>query len=388
MLKYFINRIFSVFQTLLLCVLYFTSFSYNANAKSLGLSGFELRNPKTGDFIANAAVISVDDYFTLNLQDFPDGITFFYTYGHFTSSGIKKVIFFINDAEVRTEKITPYALAGDYNGKIFPYKFALGDYKLSAVVYFNDNSETPFEETIFFQVENSPKLAEVQLLDSQTDKVFKVFKPVNKFQPFQYQEYLNLEESPKYFSLAVIRNDAIHEIKSIVFEYAYTAPNQFEQPLKYLRTENIEPYTLFGDYPKGDFAGIQLQEGTYKILATPYSEPGGRGVKGKPTGLYLNVTKSASKSFLSINNSTDEFFISPNPIINESIIYYQSVNTSFVNIELLDLQGNVVKKVYQGAGLENQNNPLKLNRKGIRKGMYLLRIQSNNKVIFSRVLIK
>ena len=235
MIVLFVNRIFCNVQALLLAMTFIVFFDVNINAKSLGLSGFDLINPKTGNLIINAAIISNNDGLVLNLNDFPDGLTFFYTFRHFTSAGVKKVVFLLNNQEIRTERFAPYALAGDYNGKVFPYNFAVGSYKLSAVVYFNDVQEEPVNETIFFQIENKPKISEIKLIDSQNGETFKTFISVLSNTPFQCTKYLKLENSPKYFTLTAIS----HHVKSIVFEYAYTAPNQREQPLKYLRTENI-----------------------------------------------------------------------------------------------------------------------------------------------------
>ena len=392
MFKFFFNRTFCSIQTMLFIMMMFVA-SF-VNAKSTGISSLTLENPKTG-----STVISIGygylDYFPVYLNDFPDGLTIFYGREQYPNGigteNIEKVVFFVNGQEVRTERLYPYALAGDFQGNVFAYNFTPGRYSVQAVVYehTHEGSINTYIETMNFEVFDTPTVNTLELINSQTNQSFKTIPAYQGFFADGYQgssigSYLRLnDDSPQYFSVAAISDHVTGQtVKSVVFEYTF-------QGQQHRQVENIEPYALFGDFPKGNYKGVLLQEGSYYIKVTPYTESNGQGDMGRVVDFILTVNDwRTQNTFVSTSNVVSELNIAPNPVVDQSTIDYTSLEAGSINLSLLDLQGNLVKKVYQGEVSADQQMSLQLNREGIRPGTYLLRKESQDGVTFSRIVIK
>ena len=193
--------------------------------------------------------------------------------------------------------------------------------------------------------------------------------------------------------------DVYGQVGSVVFEYSYTAPGETEKPLKYLRTENISPYASFGDSPRGDFVGIPKQSGLYKLRATPYSGIRGKGIAGNPLEIRFTIanprvfaqnslTQNTTQEKTNTKNPDNQLVITPNPVTYTSTINYHNSVSGFVSLELFDLQGNLIRRIYQGKSQANQPISLPLNRQGLREGVYILRKQDAQGIKINRVMIK
>lgn len=64
-------------------------------------------------------------------------------------------------------------------------------------------------------------------------------------------------------------------------------------PVNNTRTENVAPYTLFGD-SNGNYAGVQFPLGTYTVSATPYSTANLGGTAGQPLTLQFSIVAGGS----------------------------------------------------------------------------------------------
>lgn len=71
--------------------------------------------------------------------------------------------------------------------------------------------------------------------------------------------------------------------------------------------DDAAPFALAGDNGNGNFFTYKLKPGQYSITATPYSHPGGAGVKGQELSLNFSVIKFGGKvsSFTLVNADTD-----------------------------------------------------------------------------------
>lgn len=76
-------------------------------------------------------------------------------------------------------------------------------------------------------------------------------------------------------------------VGSVVFE--------IDGPVRSRRTENIQPYYLFGDrVGTGSNNARQLPAGTYTLTATPYDEGNGRGTAGQPITVRFEVIEGTA----------------------------------------------------------------------------------------------
>ncbi len=80
-------------------------------------------------------------------------------------------------------------------------------------------------------------------------------------------------------------------VGSVVLEFAFQSdladPPAFPPPS--VRVENVLPYSLFGDYPPGDYVGVPRQTGWLWVRATPHRKPNGRGPAGTPLELLAYI---------------------------------------------------------------------------------------------------
>ena len=188
-----------------------------------------------------------------------------------------------------------------------------------------------------------------------------------------------------------IKADVYNQAGSVVFEYAYTAPGEEEQALTTFRTENVTPYILHGD-TNGKFFGIPKAAGFYRVRATPYTLSGGNGEAGNPLEITFEIREPFQQTILvqevKEHPSIDELIVAPNPIVRESSIIYKSTDQKFVSLELRDLQGNLIRRIYQGDKQANQELSLKLDRQGLQTGFYILRKQTDDGIEIQRIKVE
>lgn len=100
---------------------------------------------------------------------------------------------------------------------------------------------------------------------------------------------LNLFDLPPVFG---VRADTYPSmVGSVVMEFAFQ-PNLADPPIlppPSTRIENFAPYSLFGDFPTGNYAGTPRQTGWLWIRATPYRAAHGNGSAGSPLELLVYI---------------------------------------------------------------------------------------------------
>lgn len=238
----------------------------------------------------------------------------------------------------RIENKVPYTLFGNVPGSVTSWKlpeFKEGEtYSVTA---------TPFEKskgkglqgtsaTISFQFVNVPlsdfEVSSFELADAETDQIISTLEE---------GDTINLAEVP-YPTIVGLTSPA--EVGSVSFRLSR------EGEVVYGRTENIIPYALFGDI-NGDLSASGLTPGSYKLVATPYTEKKGEGEAGLESILNFEVIESTS----TLN-------IFPNPT-SESLLV-SSISTEGVSKKLVLLQireistGRVIHKKWVQQPYEEQ----------------------------------
>ncbi|WP_394749670.1 BspA family leucine-rich repeat surface protein [Spongiimicrobium salis] len=84
--------------------------------------------------------------------------------------------------------------------------------------------------------------------------------------------------------VSIIANTNFETVGSVVF--SLSGPENREM------TENVSPYTLFGDF-QGEFFGRNLPVGTYTLTATAFTGERGGGQAGTPLSLNFRIRESA-----------------------------------------------------------------------------------------------
>lgn len=196
----------------------------------------------------------------------------------------------------RTENIAPYALfgdapAGNYNGN----DFIEGTYMLTAAPYSEDNlgGNTGEILSINFELydESVISITEFMLVNAETDEDL-----------FLLTEGMQIDLSSLSTHNLDIRANTDGDVESVQL--------QLEGNLEIIRTENLEPYALYGDSPAGVYNGAAFTAGVYKISASPYAldRLGGKiGASLSVNFELVDLTPILSvTSFILINADTNE----------------------------------------------------------------------------------
>jgi hypothetical protein len=162
-------------------------------------------------------------------------------------------------------------------------------------------------------------------------------------------------------------------------------------PIKYSRTENVEPFTLFGD-KDAIFEGRILPDGIYTIKATPYSLSGRRGLKGETVTLRFVIASFPEitlQEFAQLTNSrTAEVlaYLSPyEPNLvdltnNQSdpltILAFSSISQEPVGSVVMSLKGPIEHRQIEHSNpyaLFGQDNNTVYNGRAMPDGSYIFR---------------
>jgi hypothetical protein len=198
---------------------------------------------------------------------------------------VGSVVLGLNGKEA-TENSAPYALAGDFNSTPARYRILTpalkpGDYRLSAAPYSRANGEgTPgFALSVNFRVVESAVTSFV-LVDADTGK---------DLLQIEDQSVINLVGLPRRLNIRANTVPAV--VGSVVLEH-----NEYLSPPPGLRVvEDLPPYALGGDFYSQPakyriLADSLVDEGFYSLLATPYSQAGGKGVAGQSLRVLFALT--------------------------------------------------------------------------------------------------
>ena len=122
------------------------------------------------------------------------------------------------------------------------------------------------------------------LIDAKTDEIIR---------PLERGDIINLAVNKLPLNIQAVTNP--EEVGSVVFKLNG----------KVHRIENEAPYALNGDLD-GDFLPWYPKPGNYKLEATPYSMPGGKGVSGEPLMVQFKIITRQVKDLNLVSVCSDD----------------------------------------------------------------------------------
>ncbi|MEM9043263.1 MAG: DUF5060 domain-containing protein [Pseudomonadota bacterium] len=197
------------------------------------------------------------------------------------SGNVGSIVFSLNGEPVQTENIQPYALFGDNSGDYTGDTLPAGSHILSATLFSGKNgtgdnlgtSEISFDVADSTPADPDPAPpadpepdptpepeSEVTftLVNSKTDQVL-----------FSFSEGEQIDVSG--INLNHLSMKVEHERGDEVESVSYELDGNF------VRTENYEPYALFGDDVKGNYFRGNIGLGEHTVVTTFHSEDRGKG---------------------------------------------------------------------------------------------------------------
>ena len=126
-----------------------------------------------------------------------------------------------------------------------------------------------------------------------------------------------------------------------------------------------------GILPQYNVDGIHMNDAAHLILF--------ERVIGK--GIHTFVTTLATQNVSSKNGSIRVF---PNPIVDNYTVSVQKESKT-VNIQIIDLAGKIVDQ-YQG--VKTNNGVVKLSKKALKSGVYLLKVESSAGASVGKIIVK
>ena len=250
----------------------------------------------------------------------------------------------------RIERLVPYALfGGEPITNYFGRNFCPGEYTIEAIAYWNDN--TINSGPVSFQLVGGDAL-EIQtltLVDAASNLDI---------------ETLGSEVDILKDGISV-RAEAGTCAKSVRF----VLKDQSGQTLidKY---ENIRPYALLGDSPRGNYTAWLPEPGDYTLEVTAFTEKWAKGMAGDTKIVSFTVIGDLS------SNQTSAVELYPNPSSREQLhVSMEEVLVSeFIQVKVLDNQGKTV--------LQKQVNKQEfdLNLSNLKTGYYILEINNGGQI--------
>ncbi|MDX2305470.1 MAG: T9SS type A sorting domain-containing protein [Microscillaceae bacterium] len=240
--------------------------------------------------------------------------------------------------QAKTENLAPYTLFGDdgfsnFQGVTLP----VGQYRLQATAYSQPNKgglSGPSKDIDFLLVrDNTLFVSSLTLINAQNDQ---------DIRNMNFRDIIDLQQVGQQISFRA-NAQGNNLVKSVRFELLNAKGTLIHQQI-----ENIMPWALFGDTPQGNYAPWIPENGEYRLLLTPFSETGARGLAGIKT-TYLFQVKGKIQT-IAEPDSYPILEVYPNPW-NQEDLKIQLNNTSLTNvtIEIRHSSGRLVREVnYKG----------------------------------------
>jgi len=159
------------------------------------------------------------------------------------------------------------------------------------------------------------------------------------------------------------------------------------------RIENVAPYAIAGDSPKGDYNEWHVSPGTYVITAIPYSGANGSGTAGVSRSIRVTFTGGAAKNefaddmspTIESNGITMSAF--PNPFSSLLTVEFSIPQDGSVTLELYNMNGQKAATIFEGKVIGGQVNRKVLQAGDLANGLYLYKMKTNETVVTERVML-
>ena len=274
-----------------------------------------------------------------------------------TTSDVSSVKFGFDDIEFfRIENVVPYALFGDYGGDYLGDRIAKGIHIIKATPWSEDFAQGDQGMTTSLEFQFIvPSIESFTLIDTRSDT------PISEYDPIIQGSTISLSyQKARFLS---VRAKVSHPVGSV----------KFELDSQEMQTENVEPYALFGDID-GDFAPGQISIGSHRLVATPFSEINGQGIKGTP--LELNFSLDYNDS----SKATESLSTYPNPFNPSTQINYSLSKQYNVNLSIFDLLGRKIATLVDESQVEGTYQ-YSFSAEHYASGLYVVRLMLNNRVV-------
>ena len=176
--------------------------------------------------------------------------------------GVGSVTFELNGKLIKTENIAPYAIAGDDNpvGNFNAWTLPLGFHTLVVTPYSEAGAGGQVGRSL--ELRFLVNAISVSLIDADSNLF------VGSLSPLPYGVVLSLNELPSNLSLAANAADTIGSVQFRLSDGSQDVINHIE---------NISPYAIQGDNPRGDFNTWSPGDGRYTLTVTTFTEANGVG---------------------------------------------------------------------------------------------------------------
>lgn len=172
-------------------------------------------------------------------------------------------VVFSYDNRKKLENYTPYALRGDSpRGNYRKWSYELRTYELTATPYSERRKKGTVGEskTISFSFTNSIEVSSFFLVDADSNTELQVIND---------GDVIDISTLPTA-NLSVVAKTVPETVGSVYFRYGNRK-----------KLENITPYAIAGDNPRGDYNRWHYDLRSYELIATPYSQSRKRGFVGQ-----------------------------------------------------------------------------------------------------------
>lgn len=339
------------------------SWSFTTEASQTAIESFTLVNTDTNEDIltfGNEDIIYYADLPTENLS----------IRANTKGNSVGSVVFMLNGRKVRTESIVPYAIAGDdpqgdYNAWMLP----IGSHNLTAIPYTGKYGKGEKGEALTINFKVVGYVKSFTLVNAHTNEDIREIKERDLI------DYATLPTE----HLSIRANTVPSKVGSVVFELNG----------RKVKTENIVPYAIAGDDPKGNYNPWELPVGSHTLMATPYATHSGKGEKSTPLTVNFKVINESSVARISNGHSKEPLSLRafPNPFNTEAQIEFSLKEQAATKLDVYDMRGTFITQLYSGNTEAGKVYTVNLNAGKLVSGVYVIRLVSGNQVKNYRLVL-
>ncbi|WP_146948077.1 T9SS type A sorting domain-containing protein [Cyclobacterium qasimii] len=239
------------------------------------------------------------------------------------------------------EKVPPYTLFRDDNGKFNGHAFIPGYYKLSAIPYalglYHFNFEG-IESKVNFEIIYDGNVDSFTLVNATHDTDIQVIRDGD------------------VIDLSSFRNEKFNFRANVPLNQTQGGVGmELSGPVNFSQFEKVEPLALFTDV-NGDYTGKDLPDGKYTLSATayPFKSSMTSGIGGEPLTISFEVFSSGSKvdKLILVNADTDKDIM---VLMDGSYIDLNQYQDVKLNIRAEGKGEQLAAMVFQLSGAKNYN---------------------------------